>query len=443
LTRHGIARSGRMALIERHAGHRVCPDARSRLASIDLRAEIVVIADGAVHHDRIAARSRGRIARSGEMALVLRRANDRVRPEAYARLARIGLCTSVTVVAIRSIGNGRIATNTRCRIARARYVALVERRASDRVCPSTSARLTRIRLGTRIAIGTRRAVIRVRIAASARGRIARARYVALIERRADDRIGPRAHADLARIRLRTSIAVIAVRPIIGIGIVAKAGRRIASSNDMALIERRTNDRVCPSTSARLTRIGLRTSIAIGARRTVIRDGIATSSRGRIACPHEMTLIERCAGHRIGPRAHTDLARIRLRTRIAIIAVRPIRGIGIAASARRRITRPRNMALIKRRTSNRVCPSTSTRLTRIRLRTSIAVIAARPIIRIGIAASAGRRITRPRNMALIERQTRDRIRPRATTRLAGVGLRTSIAISTYGTVWRVGIVANAG
>jgi hypothetical protein len=86
LTRDWIARSGRMALIDWHTLHRVCPNARSCLASIDLSAQIVIIADGSVHHDGIAARSRGRIARARQMALIQRRADDRVCPETHAGL---------------------------------------------------------------------------------------------------------------------------------------------------------------------------------------------------------------------------------------------------------------------------------------------------------------------------------------------------------------------
>ena len=86
-------------------------------------------------------------------------------------------------------------------------MALIERRTYDRIAPGARARLTRIRLGTGITVITGRTIGLVRIAAYARRWIARSGNVALILRRADDGIAPRANPRLTRVRLRAPIAI--------------------------------------------------------------------------------------------------------------------------------------------------------------------------------------------------------------------------------------------
>lgn len=87
---------------------------------------------------------------------------------------------------------------------------------------------------------------------------------------------------------------------------------------MTLIHGRTDDRVRPGARARLTRIRLRTRVVVIARRSIGLVRIAARAGGRIACPRDMALIERRTNH--GTRAHASarLARIRLRATIAVI-----------------------------------------------------------------------------------------------------------------------------
>lgn len=225
------------------------------------------------------------------MALVLRSAKDRTRSEANAGDTRIGLRTSVVVVAIRPIGDGRIGASARCRIARTSDMALVERRANDGIRARASARLACIRLRTGIAICARRSVIGVGIVASSGHRIANADDMALIEGIAGNRIGSRAYADLTCIGLRTRIVVIARCPVIGVGIAAQSCRRVACTSHVALIQRRAGDRICARAGSCLACVRLRTCIAIGARRSIIRIGIAAGSGRGIADSNEMALIQ--------------------------------------------------------------------------------------------------------------------------------------------------------
>lgn len=197
--RGGIARAGIVALIRRRADDGVCPGTGSRLTRIRLRAGIAVIAYGAIGFGRIRAHSRGGIARADIVALIRCRADDRICPCTDAGLATIRLRTSTAVVARRAVGLDRIRAHSRCRIAGADIVALIRRRAHDGVCPGTCTALACIRLRAAIAIVTHGAIGFGGIRADARPRLARARVVAFIRRRAGRyRATNAVHAETAR-----------------------------------------------------------------------------------------------------------------------------------------------------------------------------------------------------------------------------------------------------
>src|SRR5213078_316051 len=88
-------------------------------------------------------------------------------------------------------------------------VTLIRRAADDRVTARTGAALARVGLCTRVAVITGGAVCLRRIRAGTVRRVTRARVMTLIGRGTDDWITARTGAALARVGLRTRVAVIA------------------------------------------------------------------------------------------------------------------------------------------------------------------------------------------------------------------------------------------
>src|SRR5204862_340699 len=127
------AGAGQVALIERRADHGVLPDAGAGLAGIGLGAGVAIVAHRPVGLERVRARAARRGADAGRMALVERRADHGVASRARARLAGVGLGAAVAIVAHRPIGLERLRTGTGRRDADTGRVALVHRRADHRV----------------------------------------------------------------------------------------------------------------------------------------------------------------------------------------------------------------------------------------------------------------------------------------------------------------------
>src|SRR5256885_1610021 len=97
-----------MALVTRRADNGIAPGARPALAGVSLRAGIAVVAGRAIGLGRIRARASGRIAGARVMTLVTRRADHGIAPGARPALAGVSLCTGIAVVAGRAVGLGRI-----------------------------------------------------------------------------------------------------------------------------------------------------------------------------------------------------------------------------------------------------------------------------------------------------------------------------------------------
>ncbi len=438
--RRRVACTGDVALIRRRAYDRVCPDACTGLAGIRLRACAAVIACGTVRRIRIVALARHRIARAYDVALIQRRTNHRVRPGTHARLARIALRAVAGIAARGAVGNVRIAALARHRITHARRVALIQRRARHRG-PGACSGLAPVHLRAGIVVVTRGTVRKNRIGALTRRRRARTRGVARIERHAGDRVRACARTRQARIRLRTAIAIAARRPVRRIRIAALTRRRVARTRHVTSIERGANHR-SPRARSRLAAIRRRTRIAVVARRAVRRVRIAALARRGITRTRHVTRIERRARDRVRSIARTRLATIRLRTRIVVVAAGAVRSIGIAALTRRGIAGTRHVTRIERRAGLGVRPGARTRLTRIRLRTTIVVAARRAIGRIRIAALTRRWIADTGHVTRIERRAGLGVRPIARTRHARIRLRTTIAVAARRTVGRIRIVALA-
>ncbi len=109
-----------MALIHGRAHDGVCPDARAGHTAIHLRTGIAVVAHAAVGRIRIAAHTRHRIACSGDVALIHGHACDRVCPDARTGLAAIHLRAGVVIAAHRAIGRFAV-RGTRTGHTRARF----------------------------------------------------------------------------------------------------------------------------------------------------------------------------------------------------------------------------------------------------------------------------------------------------------------------------------
>src|SRR5205823_2190916 len=174
----------------------------------------------------------------------------------------------------------RVGAGAARRIAGAGDMALIERRADDGVRPRADTRLAGVGLGAGIAIGAGAAIGLVRIGAGAVGRIARAGDVALIERGADDGVRARADARLTGVALRAGIAVGAGPTVCLVRVGAGAARRIADAGVVALVERAADDRVRADAGTAVAGVALRAGIAVGAGDTVGQDMMLAARFGR-------------------------------------------------------------------------------------------------------------------------------------------------------------------
>src|SRR5262249_52500686 len=155
--------------------------------AVGLRARVAVVAGRAARGDRVRAHARERVARTGAVTLVGGRADDRAGPRAEAVQTGVDLGARVVVIAAGAVGEGGGRARAEHRGARAGRVALVARRANDRVAAGADARLARVRLRAQIVVVAARPVGDGGVRASAGGRVAGAGAVALVGRRADDR----------------------------------------------------------------------------------------------------------------------------------------------------------------------------------------------------------------------------------------------------------------
>src|SRR5206468_1631233 len=95
-----VASGAAFAVVARRAvGERVAADAGAGLAGVGLRAGVAVVARDAVGLGGVRARARRRVARARVVALIRRRAAHGVRARARAALAGVALRAEVAVVA--------------------------------------------------------------------------------------------------------------------------------------------------------------------------------------------------------------------------------------------------------------------------------------------------------------------------------------------------------
>src|SRR5205807_317054 len=126
------------------------------------------------------------------------------------------------------------------------------------------ARLTGVRTAAGIAVAAAGAVDGVGGGADSGARITRADDVALIPCSTNDGIGANADARLTGVRTAAGIAVVAAGAVDGVGVRADSGARITRADDVALIQRSTNNGIGARTDARLTGVRTAAGIAVAA-----------------------------------------------------------------------------------------------------------------------------------------------------------------------------------
>src|SRR5207249_1831492 len=138
---------------------------------------------------------------------------DGVGPDAGAGLAGVALGAGVAVGAGGPVGLGRVGAGARGRVAGAGLVALIEGGADDGVRAGAGAGRAGVGLGAGVAVVARGAVRGGRVRADAGYRVAEPDHVALILGRADDGIRADAGAAQAGAALRAEVAVLAGREV--------------------------------------------------------------------------------------------------------------------------------------------------------------------------------------------------------------------------------------
>jgi len=236
LTRGGVAGSF-LTLVGSGALDRIAAHADAGLARNGLRARVAVDADCTVGFGRIGAEPGPRVADAGEVALILRPwAGDRISPDADAVVTLARLLAGVVGETGREFRLGRVGAKAGGRIARARIMAMIARRARHGRAALAYPGLTDIADGAGVAVTAAHAVGGVRIVADAGCGLARPGHVTLIARRADHRrarAGPTG-ADIIR---GAGVAVVAIRAVIGIGPGARTAGGIADLAGVGRVRR--------------------------------------------------------------------------------------------------------------------------------------------------------------------------------------------------------------
>ena len=147
----------------------------------------------------------------------------------------------------------------------------------------------------------------------------------------------------------------------------------------------------------------------------------------------MALVTCRTGYGVRALARAGLACVRLRTRIAIITCGAVRLGWIGACTGRCVASAGGMALIADSARNRIRSFANTCLARIGLRTSIAVITGGPVGSGGVGTTAICCIARTCRMALITGDAHDWVRASAHSGLARIRLGAGIAVVTGGAI----------
>src|SRR5262249_44773579 len=166
----------------------------------------------------------------------------RRRAGAHARVTRIGGRAQVAVVALGAIRAGGVRADAGRGVARPVGVTLIRLGAHHRIGAHARPRCAAIDPGAGVAVVAGRSVLAGGVAAHAAGRIAGAGIVALVGRRTDHGGPTHTAARLARVGARAGVAVVARRAVLERRSGARAGVRVAGSGAVALVDRRAHER---------------------------------------------------------------------------------------------------------------------------------------------------------------------------------------------------------
>jgi hypothetical protein len=162
----------------------------------------------------------------------------------------------------------------------------------------------------------------------------------------------------------------------------------------------------------------------------------------VARTRRMALVRRRTHDRVGPHTGAGHARVGPRTPIAVVARRSIGLPRRRARAGRRIARTLPAALVDHWTHDRFRPDAGARLTAVRPRALVAVVARRAVGLRGVRAGAGRRVARPGRVTLVGGRARDRVRSGADPVLAGIHLCAGVPVVAAETIVGDGCMAAA-
>src|SRR5207245_3289506 len=157
---------------------------------------------------------------------------------------------------------------------------------------------------------------------------------------------------------------------------------------------------------------------------------------------DVALLRAGADDGVPPRAVAGLAGVGLGASISVGAGAAVRLGRVGAGAVGRVTNTGVVALIERAADDRVRARAHARLAGVGLRTGVAVRAGRPVGLLGIRARAGLRIAGAGVVALSEGGADDGVRPDAGAGLAGVALGAGVAVAAGRAVGLVRVGAGA-
>jgi len=353
----------------REAGDRLEHAAACRIAGVR-GARIAVVAGDL----RVRTGPGRRIARPGEVADVLRRADDRGRGAA-SRLARVGRAGIAVGLARGPVHpGGRLAAAVGL-VADA-VVALIGEERAVAGDTAAHARGADVVDGAEGAVVTGGAVGCVGRGAETRGGVADSR--ALRIGLADHRIASGARSRLAGVGLGAGVPIVAGRAVRLARGGADAARRVAGAGDVALIERGADDGVRADAGAGLTGVGLGASVTVRAGAAVCLGRGGADAARRIADAGVVALIERGADDGVRPDAGAGLAGVGLGAGVTVCAGAAVRLGRVGAGAARRIADAGDVALIERAADDRVGTGADARLAGVALRAGAAVVAGRPV-----------------------------------------------------------------
>lgn len=209
----GIARADCVAVVEDFACHGILAYAPTRVAFIDLGAEVVIVAVCTIWFLGAVAISSGGIATTCRIAVVYRDAYLVGASNAEAFLAAVIQRAEVPIITIHPIRDDGCSACTRFRDTASRNVALVDRGTFYRILTHTNPGLTIVQSSTEIIVITGGTVRLAGLVALASALIAGPRKVTIVQGGADLRCTRDTATVIARVVHCTAISIVTCRAV--------------------------------------------------------------------------------------------------------------------------------------------------------------------------------------------------------------------------------------